>query len=261
MFAASSVSRKFLKPLVAGFLTLAAGCAGLPTFGADLGKQEVAGQEVRAPYTSVMSYYGYVAPGAEPDEMRDGKKMYYLYLWVPAVAPEIGVRMLSPVKNLAKADPKKDFIDPAYMANKDSDAYFDTWVRFERCLAAVNPEDITKPCAQWVTFGENDDSSELPANPGGQKYNSVLRVATSADDPLKALVRGMYRVAFTTYKVGEVQGTFLAQVGAPVDLPGTAIARNPADLAKAVAEKSAPAPAATSSVGGSSTVQPAAAAK
>jgi hypothetical protein len=56
MFAASSVSRKFLKSAVAGFLTLAAGCAGLPTFGADLGKQEVAGQEVRAPYTSVISY-------------------------------------------------------------------------------------------------------------------------------------------------------------------------------------------------------------
>jgi hypothetical protein len=237
MFAANSV-RKVLKGMVAGFMTVAAGCAGLPTFGSDLGKQEAMGQEVRPPYTSVISYYGYVAPGSEPDEVRDGKKMYYLYLWVPAVAPEIGVRMLSPVKSLAKADPKKDFIAPDYTANKDSDAYFDTWVRFERCLAAVNPEDITKPCAQWVTFGENDE-----------------------DDPLKALVRGMYRVAFTTYKVGEVQGTFLAQVGAPVDLPGTAIARNPADLAKVVAEKANPAPAAQSSLGGSSTVQPSAAAK
>jgi len=261
MFAANSVSRKVLKGMVASFLTVAAGCAGLPTFGSDLGKQEAMGQEVRPPYTSVISYYGYVAPGGEPDEVRDGKKMYYLYLWVPAVAPEIGVRMISPVKSLAKADPKKDFIDPAYLANKDSDAYFDTWVRFERCLAAVNPEDITKPCAQWVTFGENDDSSELPANPGGSKYNSVLRLATSTDDPLKALVRGMYRVAFTTYKVGEVQGTFLAQVGAPVDLPGTAIARSPADLAKAVNEKANPPPAAQSSVGGSSTTQPSAALK
>jgi len=260
MFAAKS-TQKLLKPVVAGVLMLAAGCAGLPTFGADLGKQEVAGQEVRAPYTSVISYFGYVQPGAEPDEMRDGKKMYYLYLWVPVVAPEIGVRMLSPVKAMAKADAKTDFIDPAFMAHKDDDAYFDTWVRFERCLAAINPEDITKPCAQWVTFGENDDSSELPAQPSGSKYNSVLRLATSTDDPLKALVRGMYRVAFTTYKVGEVQGTFLAQVGAPIDLPGTAIARTPADLAKVVAEKSEPAPAAHSSnAGGTSTTQPSAAA-
>jgi len=258
MFAAKAVTKKVAKPLMAGLLTLAAGCGGLPTFGADLGKQEQMGQEIRAPYTAVISYFGYVQPGAEPDEVRDGKKMFYLYLWVPVVAPEIGVRMMSPVKGMA--EPKAtDFVDPSYMANKDKTEYFDTWVRFERCLAAINPEDITKPCAQWVTFGENDDSSELPANPGGQKYNSVLRMSTSADDPLKALVRGMYRVAFTTYKVGEVQGTFLAQVGAPVDLPGTAIARNPADLAKAVAAKNAPAPAA--SLGGSSTTQPSAAAK
>lgn len=256
MFAAESLKR-FLRPMAAGYLALATGCAGLPSFGADLGKQEAAGQSIRVPYQSVASYFGYVQPGAEPDEVRDGKKMFYLYLWIPVVAPEVGIRMLSPVKGMA--EPKKeDFVDANYMAHKGDDAYFDTWVRFERCLAAVNPEDITKPCAQWVTFGENDDSSELPAQPSGSKYNSVLRLATSADDPLKALVRGMYRIAFTTYKVGEVQGTFMAQVGAPVDLPGTAIARNPADLAKAVAEKAAPK---TSMVGGSSSTAVSAAAK
>lgn len=251
MFAANSLLRKFFQPVTTAALAMSAACGGLPSFGADLGKQEVAGQAVRPPYTSVSSYYGYIAPGSAPDEEREGKKMYYLYVWIPAVAPEVGVRMMSPVKHYGAPAPKAtDFVDATFMANKDSDAYFDTWVRFERCLAAINPEDITKPCAQWVTFGEDDDSSELPANPGGSKYNSVLRLSTSTDDPLKALVRGMYRVAFTTYKVGEVQGTFLAQLGAPVDLPGVAIARNPADLAKAVADKAAPK---TSQRGGSRT--------
>jgi hypothetical protein len=31
---------------------------------------------------------------------------------------------------------------------------------------------------------------------------------------------GLYRIGFTTYKRGEVQGSFLAQVGSPIKLPG-----------------------------------------
>ena len=218
-----------------GVLSLT-GCAtgGLPSFGADIGKQSAMGQDVRVPYTDVISYYGYVAPGKAPDEVRENKNMFYLYLWVPAVAPEIGVRMVSPAKGYGT--PKDtDFVAADFKANADSADYFDTWVRVERCTLAVSPEDITKPCAGWTTYGEDDDSSELPAQPSGSKYNSVLRVASETSNPLKALVRGMYRIVFTTYKPGDVKGTFLAQVGAPVKLPGAAIAQNPAELAKAVA--------------------------
>lgn len=227
--------KKALLPFVGMVFAAGCGAGGLPSFGADIGKQSSPVGDVRVPYTDVASYFGYVAPGGQPDEEVGGKKMYYLYVWIPAVAPEIGVRMISPVASMAK--PKDgDFVDPGFTANAASTDYFDTWVRFERCLAAINPEDISKPCEKWVTFGENDDSSELPANPGGQKYNSVLRLSTDANDPMKALVRGMYRVGFTTYKVGEVKGTFLAQLGAPVKLPGVQVARTPDALAKAVAD-------------------------
>jgi hypothetical protein len=50
-----------------------------------------------------------------------------------------------------------------------------------------------------------------------------MRVTSDVSDPLKALTMGLYRIGFTTYKKGEVQGSFLAQVGAPVKLPGSAI--------------------------------------
>lgn len=219
---------------VAGAALMVSGCAGgLPSFGADIGKQSAAVMDVRVPYQDVISYFGYVAPGKAPDEVREGKNMYYLYVWIPAVAPEIGVRMISPVKGMAKPG-ETDFVAADFSANAESADFFDTWVRIERCTLAINPEDITKPCAGWTTYGENDDSSELPAQPSGNKYNSVLRVATDTSNPLKALVRGMYRIVFTTYKVGEVKGTFLAQVGAPIKLPGVAIAQNPEALAKAV---------------------------
>ncbi len=226
--------------LVALSLLFSVGCAGgLPSFGADLGKKSSPVGEVRLPYTSMVNYFGYVQPGSQPDEVREGKKMYYLYMWIPVVAPEIGVRMISPVADLAKPAEKGDFVDALFTSKGSADKtnYFNTWVRVERCLTAINPEDITKPCSQWTNFGDNDDSAELPAQPSGNKYNSVLRITSTPSDPLKALVRGLYRIAFTTYKVGEVQGSFLAQVGAPVALPGVAIAKTTADLSKLVAAK------------------------
>jgi len=54
---------------------------------------------------------------------------------------------------------------------------------------------------------------------------------------LKALTVGLYRIGFTTYKVGEVQGSFLAQVGAPVKLPGVFIAKDPQSLVDAMNKK------------------------
>jgi hypothetical protein len=207
---------------------------GLSAFSADLGKKEILGKTIRVPYVDVVSYFGYIQPGGKPDEVKDGKNMYYLYLWVPVVAPEIGVRMVSPVKGTNLTPGSNDFKDAKFDDNAGSDVFFDTWVRLERCVLAVTPEDIGKPCSQWAIYGDNDDSSELPAQPSGNKYNSVLRLTSEPSNPLKALVRGMYRIGFTSYKRGDVQGTFVAQVGAPVKLPGTAIARTPADLAKAV---------------------------
>lgn len=74
-------------------------------------------------------------------------------------------------------------------------------------------------------MAKNDDSSEMPKNPGGRQYNSLLRYKSQVGDPLKALTVGLYRIGFTTYKKGEVSGTFLAEVASPVKLPGVAVAK------------------------------------
>lgn len=213
-----------------------ASAGGLPQFGADLGKQSnpVPGMDdIRVPYTSMVSYYGYVKPGEAPDEVVGGKKMYYLYVWVPLVAPEMGVRMVSPVPD-GMTPTEKDFVAPTWAeGSKDKTNYFDTWVSFERSAEVINPEDIAKAkTGTWLKFDANDDSSELPAQPSGNKYNSVLRMTSEPSNPLKALIRGLYRIGFTTYKVGEVQGTFLAQVGAPIELPGVQITKTLDDMIK-----------------------------
>ena len=47
---------------------VAVACSGgLPKFGADLGKQSTPMGDVRPPYMSTISYYGYVAPGGQPN--------------------------------------------------------------------------------------------------------------------------------------------------------------------------------------------------
>ena len=96
-------------------------------------------------------------------------------------------------------------------------------------------DDILKgKSATWNTYESNDDSGELPAQPSGSKYNSLMRITSEVNNPLKALVVGLYRIGFTTYKTGEVQGSFLAQVGAPVKLPGVGISSSLEDLLKQV---------------------------
>ncbi len=102
------------------------------------------------------------------------------------------------------------------------ETYFDTWIGLERALTIVDPADIESNIGstEWLRFGNNDDSSELPEQPSGNRYNSLLRV-TAGDEPL---VRGLYRIAFTTYRASPVEGTFVAQVGAPIELPGVVLA-------------------------------------
>lgn len=214
---------------VVGSITVQAQKIG--KFGSSIEKK-IGPKTIRAPYTDVVSYMGYAAAGNE-DEVKDGKKFYYIYLWVPALAPELGVRMMSPA---GKAQ-KDAIISKSYTDNAKSTDYFDTYITLERSTI-ISKSGITEDGvanATWFTLDKNDDSSEMPKQPKGSKYNSLLRYKTKLDDPLGALTVGLYRIGFTTYKTGEVNGTFLAQIGSPVKLPGVAMAKTVEELNAALA--------------------------
>ena len=53
----------------------------------------------------------------------------------------------------------------------------------------------------------------------------MLRYQSDSGNPEKAITAGLYRIGFTTFKKGEVNGTFLAEVAAPVKMPGVAVAK------------------------------------
>ncbi|WP_299110974.1 Lipl32 family lipoprotein [uncultured Winogradskyella sp.] len=193
-----------------------------------LTEKKIGPKTVKVPYTDVISYAGYASPGNE-DEIKDGKKMYYIYVWVPAVAPELGVRMISPVGNNKVKDAIKT---EEYTENAASTDFFDTYITLERSTI-FKKEDITEDAvasATWTTLATNDDSSEMPKQPSGSSYNSLLRYKSEVGSPTKALTAGLYRIGFTTYKKGEVKGTFLAEVAAPVKLPGVVMAKTIEDL-------------------------------
>ena len=204
----------------------------LDKFGADLGKKSLMGKEVRVPYTDLSSYFGFVKPGTAPDEVVNGKKMYYVYVWIPVAAPEIGIRMISPVPEGTKTT-DKDIVSADYTANAaDTKSYFDTWISFERAESVLKLEDVATKAntTKWISIEKNDDSSEMPAQPSGSKYNSLMRITSDTSNPTKSLVMGLYRIGFTTYKRGEVTGSFLAQIGAPIKLPGVQIAAKPEQI-------------------------------
>lgn len=193
-----------------------------------LTEKKIGPKTIKVPYTDVVSYLGYAAQNTE-DEIIDGKKFYFIYLWIPAVAPELGVRMMSPV---GKASVKDAIVSEDYTANAESEDYFDTYITLERSdivkAESISAEKVKS--AKWFSLAKNDDSSEMPKTPRGTKYNSLLRYKSVVGDPLKALTVGLYRIGFTTYKTGEVKGTFLAQVGAPVKIPGIVMAKTIAEL-------------------------------
>lgn len=199
----------------------------LGKFGSSITKK-VGPKTIAVPYTDVTTYLGYAAEGNE-DEVKEDKKFYYLYVWIPAVVTEVGVRMMSPV---GEVKVKNAIESKEYTENKDSEAYFDTYITLERS-DIKSKDDISAEMianANWNTLAKNDDSKEMPKNPGGKGYNSLLRYKSEAGDPLKALTVGLYRIGFTTYKTGEVNGTFLAELASPIKLPGIVVAKTLEDL-------------------------------
>jgi len=197
----------------------------LKAFGSSIEKK-IGPVTKKVPYTDIVTYLGHAAPNTE-DEVKDGKKFYYIYVWVPAVAPELGLRMMSPV---GKTKTKKAIKGATYDANAKSKDYFDTYITLERSNILTEDKISNASNASWTVLARNDDSSEMPKQPSGRGYNSLLRYKSKVSDPLKALTRGLYRIGFTTYKKGEVKGTFVAQIGSPVKLPGIVMAKSVDEL-------------------------------
>ncbi len=179
---------------------------------------------VRAPYVESSNYFGYIDKNAKADAVIKGKNAFFLYVWIPAAADEIGVRMISPVGDLASPE-KGDFVHPNYQkANQaDPEQWFDTWLRVER-MDIVDAANIKSGGKPLNVLDEDDDGDDTYDEERHAKYNSLVRIKTQLRSPSKALVRGLYRITLTTYKKGDVAGSFVTTVGS--NIPGIKIAES-----------------------------------
>ena len=201
--------------------TISSQAQRLDRFGADTGSEARGGVTRRIAYEDIKSFYGYIKPGAEASEIRDGKSFFYLYFVINVTLPEVGMRIITPVPDVVMPD-KGDVVAENYYENeKDKKNTFDSWIALER---AENLNEINNDLSQykelkWQQLGFNDDSKEAE-----NKTNSVLRLKTSAK---QAIAPGLYRIAFTTMKEKEeVKGGFLIQLGSTVGLPGVKLTPN-----------------------------------
>lgn len=175
--------------------------------------------KVSLPYLNYSKYYGYVDTSVKPEGKYKDKDAYYLYVWVPAAIDELGVSMVSP----ATGKPSKDnFVHSFYKKGmkKDKKAFFDTYLVLDR-MKLADAKKIKDGAKVLQTLTTNDDSKELDKNPSGRKYNSLLRHESQVSSPTKALVRGLYRISFTSFR-GKVNGSYMATIGSNV--PGIKVA-------------------------------------
>lgn len=204
----------------------------LGTFNSELLEKKILRKTIKLPYLEKNNYYGYINPDKSPDEIRGGKSYFYLYVWIPVAIPEIGIRMVSPIPS--KMNPKKDdFISETFKLNSSERVkYFDTWISLDKASNVISKEVAVNDFDShtWNQISYNDDSSELPSQPSGNKYNSLLRKVSNVNDPLNSLTVGLYRIGFTTYKRGKVEGSFIAQIGTTIKIPGVMIVEDINDL-------------------------------
>jgi hypothetical protein len=188
--------------------------------------------KVKVPYVNTVNYFGYIDKNAKADAVINGKNAFYLYMWIPAAADEIGVRMISPVGKLA-APESGDFVHPNYekASKADPDQWFDTWLRVER-MSVIDPSKIKSVGKSLAVLDEDDDGDDTYEEERHSKYNSLVRIETKMSSPTKALVRGLYRITLTTYKKGDVAGSFVTTFGS--NIPGIKVAESPEALHKLV---------------------------
>lgn len=212
--------------------TSALGCHGMNPLAADLGSTRIGDKVARAPYMSQFSYFGYVEPTAKTARQDEA-----IYFWLPVSTQELGVRFISGPTVNVRPDARHDVQEAAYKEHRKDKARFDPAIEVQRCLTALDEVDVSNACGQWVALGENDDSVEVPTDDQGRHVNSLVRVSTNPDDPLKALGRGLYRVNIQGAKQSAPKGTFVLQLGAPVLLDAVAMARTPEALAQLLASR------------------------
>lgn len=176
------------------------------------------GKRVSPEYISDIKYFGNCESTLESK---------YLYLWVPELTQELGIRVISPIANLIPEN--KDIMEPSALINKELG--FDPTIVFEipGSLMTDRSKIVESGAkANWRSTFKNDDASEKVILSNEKETASVIRPA--ATSPKFA---GLYRVKISAAKDTKLVGSYLMQVGS-VGNNSIVISDNLEDLFKKV---------------------------
>jgi len=177
-------------------------------------------------YSVIKTLYGIIPTKNIPSADLKDTINYFVYLWLPDSVSEISIRLISPVPpNVFPNSGEKiteDYQDPPDTTYKK---YFDPEVYLEKSLNASAPEDaFQKTNLLWMRLGFNDNSSELFAQPSGEKNNSLLRILNNKKKNIR-LGSGLYRIRFRAHMEKNPEGTFMLQMGLMEMIPGIKLFR------------------------------------
>ncbi|MFH0866919.1 MAG: LipL32 family surface lipoprotein [Bacteroidota bacterium] len=202
----------------------------LNVFGAELGKTERNGQDLRYPYSDSKCYFGFIDSTWKVSDTAAGKNFYYLYFFLPQETEEIGIRLMSPVSPVIFPD-KGDVVEKEYYEyRKTNGNWFDPWIALERQVSINDSTEKDSFKNEWIMLGGNDDNDELFAQPSGKNNNALFRIVSDTLQPYKKLEAGLYRIVITSMKDEKFEGSFIVQIGAAIKLNGLKISRTLSEI-------------------------------
>jgi hypothetical protein len=197
----------------------------LNVFGAELGKQERNGKELRMPYNGTKCYFGFIDSTWKVADTAAGKSFYYLYFNLPDTAEEIGVRLMSPVSTVIFPD-KGDVVEKGYYDyRKNNNDWFDPWIALERQIFYKDSANSDSIKSEWIMLAGNDDNDELFEQPSWKKTNALFRVISDSLKVTLILEPALYRIVISSTKAKELSGSFILQIGTSCKLYGVKISR------------------------------------
>ena len=167
-------------------------------------------------YQQYIRYFGFIS---EPTDVQDHpvrRTIGRLYFILTDSVTELGLRILSPVPQMAFPD-KGDHVSENYFLNeKDKARFFNPQLRLY--LARPNPQLPAGQAEEWILLAENDNSRELPMQPDGKYGNALLRLYDKKDPSKKSIAAGTYKIELLNADSTTCSGSYIIEAGCTSEL-------------------------------------------
>ncbi len=160
------------------------------------------------PYKRTLSYFDCIDVNVKPDTLIARLPSYLVEFELPSEVKEIGIRFISPVPENYFPN-TGDIVTEIYSTQSKDKAWFDPMIVLEQWTT-----DTTTSSSKWIVLGENNNADDAPAQPDGNKNNSVLRV-TKGSYPITK-----YRVRIQSTNKNTPKGCYLLQIGTVPGIKG-----------------------------------------